>query len=113
MFELSHSQDEYESFTYTLDCAIGEDEENADNKVLAFHYASKDQVFIISNHRIDFYLQRTRRTAFKFNGKETLIFGKFLRISEREMILVVNKNLQMMLFDLTKIRHEVSSHGHQ
>lgn len=42
MLELSHSQDDYETFTYTLDCAIGEEDEDINNKVLAFHYASKD-----------------------------------------------------------------------
>jgi hypothetical protein len=38
LFELSNSQDDYETFNYNLDVAIGEDEDQPDNKVLAFNY---------------------------------------------------------------------------
>lgn len=58
MFELSSHQDDYESFSYILDCVVGEKEDLGviDNKVLAYQFTSAEQIFVISERRVDFYL---------------------------------------------------------
>lgn len=79
--------------------AIGEEEEQEGNKVLAFNYLNDDQVFIISSYRLDLYLQKTRKTLFSFNESNRIVFGKFLNISEREIIIIVDAKLNIYLFD--------------
>ncbi|CDW82512.1 wd g-beta repeat-containing protein [Stylonychia lemnae] len=93
--------------------SIGEDDEIPDNQVLAFYFINSEQVFIISEHRVDLYLQKTRNTIFSFSNKNKLIFAKFINICEREMLIVVNQDLDCCIFDLKRLRNEVQSHHSQ
>ena len=82
---------------------------------MSFNYINKDQILVISSFRIDFYHQKTLKTIFQFNssGSESapselkLIFGKALKIDEREMIMVIDNNFTLYLYDFSKLRHEV------
>eukprot|EP00347_Sterkiella_histriomuscorum_P013779 403363397 len=112
MFDLTNHQDDYESFSYNLEQAIGEDDDIENNKILAYNYLSNDQVFVVSQHRVDLYLQKTRKTLFTFQSQNSqLVFSKFLNISEREMLLIIDVELNVYLFDLTKLKHEAQTNN--
>jgi hypothetical protein len=98
-----------------LESSVGEDETQPGNKVLSFNYVSKDQILVISSFRIDIYLQKTRKTIFQFYSSDfegvssglKIVFGKTIKIDEREMIMVVDSELTLYLYDFAKLRHEV------
>lgn len=77
---------------------------------LAFSYISREQIIIISKLRFDFFYLNKRKTAFTFKKGDLLVFAKFLKVEEREMIIVINERLQLLMFDLTKLRHEILTH---
>ncbi len=98
-----------------MESSVGEDETQPGNKVLSFNYVSKDQILVISSFRIDIYLQKTRKTIFQFYSSDfegvssglKIVFGKTIKIDEREMIMVVDSELTLYLYDFAKLRHEV------
>lgn len=95
---------------------MGEDETQHGNKVLSFNYISKDQILVITSYRVDFYHQRTRKTVFQFYGSESefapasgtkIVFGKTVKIDEREVIMIVDSELTLYLYDFARLRHDI------
>lgn len=77
--------------------------------MLAYHFESVDSVFVVSERRVDLYLQKTRRTLFNFQQSNHLVFAKFLSVRERQMLLIIDKSLQVYLFDLAELKNQASS----
>ena len=66
MIELTNSQDEFETFAYNYDCAVGERDDIPNNRVVGVKYIDRDHIFVITEARIDFYILKDKRILYEF-----------------------------------------------
>jgi len=105
--EYCHNEDQ-QNFKLELEEIIGgEDDFEPGRKILSFYFISSDCIIIVSSNKIELLINRGRKTLYHFEDKETwLVFAKFFITDEREMLICVNRQGQMSIFDAMKLKHE-------
>ena len=103
MLEMTN-QDEYEQFQYQLAETLGQ----ANGRVLAYRYVTPDNIMLVHSHGIDWYRDKSRREVVR-GLEEELVFGKFVGSGEGEMVIGVDRSMNVRVWDAEKLRREQGS----
>ena len=85
------------------------------NKIHTFWYQSKDLIMIVSAKRIDFFMAEgeIKKTLIAYGPNDELIFAKCIEYEEREMLLVVDKKLNLLIYDMSRLKRIATANTSQ
>ena len=76
---------------------------------MAFYFANTDLIIAVGSLRIDLIKNKIAKPEYNF--KVPLVFAKFVSTNDRELLICVDLNLNLMIFDTMKLKYEGTMHA--